>query len=265
MKKLVTFGSNGWMPSSSRETMSFAVEVSNSLVLFDLGTGVSRLDSQLGQELLKNYHEIIIFLSHYHMDHIIGLHYLPRFMVNKRVIMAGPGEYYYNLTIEKILEQICRSPYFSLELSSFPFDIQFQELKPGCCTVGGVDVDVTFLSHSAPCLGYKVEDVVYLTDTNTKCNPALTSFCKRSKLMLHEAMYDTLGFSELSSTLKADHSNALDVAQLASNSDVCALVLTHLNPAYSEMRLKNMLSDAQKIFARTTLATDLSIIPLINY
>lgn len=258
MKKLITFGSNGWMPNSNRETMSFAVEISNSLILFDLGTGISRLDSQLGQELLKNYQEVIIFLSHYHLDHIIGLHYLPRFMVDKRVTIAGPGKYYYDQTIEKMLEQICRSPYFSLELSSFPFDIQFQELKPGCCTFAGIDVDVTLLSHSAPCFGYKVEDVVYLTDT--KYNPTLTSFCKKSKLMLHEAMYDAMGFSELSSTLKAEHSNVLDVAKLASLSDVSTLVLTHLNPAYSEMRLENMLSDAQKIFAHTLLAKDLSVI-----
>jgi len=78
--------------------------------------------------------------------------------------------------------------------------------------------------------------------------------------MLHEAMYDAMGFSELSSTLKAEHSNVLDVAKLASLSDVSTLVLTHLNPAYSEMRLENMLSDAQKIFAHTLLAKDLSVI-----
>jgi ribonuclease BN (tRNA processing enzyme) len=71
----ITFlGTAGWMPNDQRETASIAVRVGSSLILLDAGTGIRRLVTD--PALHGGVESIHVMLSHFHLDHVVGLSYL---------------------------------------------------------------------------------------------------------------------------------------------------------------------------------------------
>ncbi len=73
--ELTVLGSAGWIPVGKRETACYAVRAGKSLLLLDAGTGVGKLLGE-SEALLHNIDEVHIILSHFHLDHVIGLTYL---------------------------------------------------------------------------------------------------------------------------------------------------------------------------------------------
>lgn len=260
MRKIIPFGTSGWMPTINRQTMCMAYEDSTSLIFFDIGTGISLLASQTGQKLLKRHHTIIILISHYHMDHIAGLLYLPRFLRDKRVIIAGPGKGIYKESTETILSNLSSSPFFATSFTQYPMNLSFFDVAIGRNTVNKLTFHAQLQDHSDPTLGYRINDIVYLTDTI----PSLSSFefIKGSNILIHESMLDKRDFNNALHDWQTKekpiiHSNADSVAELAKLAEVDKLILTHFNPSYSEQRLKNMLSEAKSKFSSTILAKEL--------
>jgi ribonuclease BN (tRNA processing enzyme) len=142
MKRVIALGTAGWMPTATRQTMCYAYETRKNLIIFDLGTGISRLSTKLGQELLRKYNPIYVFLSHYHLDHLAGLLYLPRFFKNNNVIVAGPGASIYGRSVQEILNGLSSRPYFALPLSEYSIKFEFVDLHQGKNRINSLDVEV---------------------------------------------------------------------------------------------------------------------------
>ena len=87
---LWVLGSAGWMPKAGQETSCFLLEAQGQLIMLDAGTGVANLE--LVPEVLQRYDRLSVLLSHYHVDHLVGLMYLKRFAADKRVDVYGPGK-----------------------------------------------------------------------------------------------------------------------------------------------------------------------------
>lgn len=112
MKRMVLFGSGGWIPSRHRDTMCVVVELGANLFVLDSGTGMRRFRDRIGHSLLGKYDTISIFLSHYHLDHIVGISYLPLNFTGKRVIFYAPEFVAEDQEPEKILARLFDSPIF---------------------------------------------------------------------------------------------------------------------------------------------------------
>lgn len=253
---VIPLGSGGWMPNRYRQTMCFAMSINSYLFIFDLGTGVSRFHSNIGQDLIKNHDRIIVLISHYHFDHIVGLQYLPKFFFNKKVIIGAPGKSLYNLSAKQRLSKVCSPPYFSTLLKDFPMDLKIVDIEPGVFEIEQVKIEAKLLKHSDPTLGYRVGNVTYIADTAYAPKRYL-DICKNSSVLLHEAMFDFDGFQEVQKIMEIDHSHGNQVAELAKDAGVKKLILTHLNPSYSRGRLNKMLIDAKTTFPNTELSNDL--------
>lgn len=262
--KLTIFGSMGWMPAEKRQTCCYCLEYNDRLIILDAGTGLSRFAEPAGQNLIKKYSEITLFLSHYHLDHIIGLIYLPRFFRDKIIHIAGPGKSIYGKSVEDILSQLITPPYFGRSLKKFPQEFRFYDLNEGEENVNGIYISSIVQEHRDPSLGIKINDsVCYITDTS--CSPQAASLAKNCQLLLHEswfdsqdyirAKYNSQSFPELKSLLKS-HSHIDGVVHTALQASVHTLVLIHLNPAYNESRLARMSNYAKQIFSRSVLAAD---------
>lgn len=115
--KLYALGTGGWIPTARRHTCTYLLEDKNQIILLDTGTGVSRLDEY--RYLIDKHDTINIIYSHYHLDHVIGLAYLPNWLSDKEIRIWGPGNNYYGKTCYEILSTITSSPYFSLPVSNF--------------------------------------------------------------------------------------------------------------------------------------------------
>jgi ribonuclease BN (tRNA processing enzyme) len=254
---LIALGTAGWMPTSTRETSCYALETPELVVFFDLGTGISRLASKEGQKMLAGHDQVLVLLSHYHLDHLAGLFYLPRFLEGKQVTIAGPGRQIYGRSAEAILTQLCSRPFFALSLTEFPMKLTFTDLHPGANSILGLDIQTRLQEHPDPSLGFRVLNVAYVTDT--PCAAESISLVEHCSILVHEAMLDAAGAIAAKSLGERVHSDAISVAKLATDASVKCLVLTHTNPAYSDSRLAHMLKSAQQIFARTFLASDLMV------
>ena len=77
--KIIPLGIGGWIPNEIRQTACVVVIKDSHAVVFDLGTGISRLLEGRLKDLLDGISKLDIFLSHYHLDHVVGLTWLPKF------------------------------------------------------------------------------------------------------------------------------------------------------------------------------------------
>jgi ribonuclease BN (tRNA processing enzyme) len=230
------------------------MEGCDTLVVFDAGTGIARFAEPWAQEVLKRHSKVLLLLSHYHIDHVAGLIYIPFFFKEKKICIAGPGKKIYGRSAEEILCELITPPYFGRRLTDFTIDLDVHDLDTGMNTIGGIKVETVLQEHSDPSLGLKVNDTVcYITDT--ACSGSSLDFISGSRLLLHETWLDRNDYKKDPNALLA-HSAIQQVAEMASRAGVESLLLIHLNPGYDEQRLIAMERDAQELFANAQLARD---------
>ena len=82
MMKIVFLGTNGWYDSATGNTVCILIETDEASILLDAGNGLYKADRYIGPEKPVN-----LFISHTHLDHIIGLHLLPNRRLQHQVIL----------------------------------------------------------------------------------------------------------------------------------------------------------------------------------
>ena len=257
----------GWIPVRGCHTCCYGLEYKETLIVFDAGTGMARFDEPRGQEILNRYDKILLLLSHYHLDHVAGLIYIPHFFKDKEVHIAGPGESLYGRSAKHILINLITPPYFGRPLLEFPMKLIFHDLGVGSIKIAGITIDTILQEHSDPSVGIKIDNkVCYLTDT--VCTASTADFARNCRLLLHETWFDTQDYRELTQQTQLSspspqaqealksHSSVSQVAAAALRAPVGQLVLIHLNPSYDEKRLLAMAREAREIFPNSVLAQD---------
>ncbi len=180
---LWVLGSAGWMPQAGQETSCFLLEAGEHLIMLDAGTGVANLD--LAAEVLARHDRLSVLLSHYHLDHVVGLMYLKRFAAGKRVDVYGPGRPVYPKTTEEYAGDLLQSALYSSGSSGFAREVRYYDYGGRDFDVCGLPVAVRPQIHSSPSFELRVGDLVtYATDTSF--DPAAWKDCVHSRLLLHE-------------------------------------------------------------------------------
>lgn len=161
----VTFlGTNGWYDTGTGNTVSVLVRTKRFDIIFDAGNGIAKADRSITQEK-----PVLLFLSHFHIDHIAGLHTLVKFRFRSGLrIFCQPGG-------TRLLDTLVNEP-FTVPFAKLPFSTRIVELDEGVHKVP-FTVECRPLIHPAPCYGYRVEIdgkvIAYCTDTGT-CDNAVT-------------------------------------------------------------------------------------------
>jgi ribonuclease BN (tRNA processing enzyme) len=212
--KVIFLGTNGWYDTSTGNTLCTLLETNDYYIVLDAGNGIYKLD-----EYLKDPKKpIYLFLSHFHLDHIEGLHILNKFNFDNNLHIYGqPGT-------RKILNTVINYPY-TVPFRELPFEVHLHEIKEGVHHLP-FEVECKFLPHASPCLGYrfKVDGriVSYCTDTGPHKN--VEELAYNSDLLITECslkMGDNYpGWP---------HLNPFDSVKIALKAHVKALVLTHFD------------------------------------
>jgi ribonuclease BN (tRNA processing enzyme) len=213
----ILLGSGGWIPTSRRETCCAYLREGDRVLLIDAGTGVQRLVED--PELLEGVGSVDIVLTHFHLDHVAGLSYLPA--LPARPTIWGPGEALSGTPTAAILGRLFGSPLFGAELDDIaavrevpaaPFEVRpFQ-----------ISTRVQRL-HTDPTLALRIGDALtYCTDTAADQGNA--DFARGGRLLLHEAWYDG------ASTDDPTHTAAGEAGRIARDAGVDELVLIHVSP-----------------------------------
>lgn len=160
----VTFlGTNGWFDTGAGNTISTLLQSEEFDIIFDAGNGIAKADRYISQKK-----PVFLFLSHFHLDHIEGLHTLCKFRFRKGLTIFGQP------TSADLLDRFVAEP-FTVPLKDLPFAVNVQELSAGTHEIP-FRVTCLPLVHPAPCFGYRLEldgkTVTYCTDTGV-CDNAV--------------------------------------------------------------------------------------------
>jgi ribonuclease BN (tRNA processing enzyme) len=237
-------GSGGWIPTSRRETCCAYLREGDHVLLLDAGTGVQRLVED--PVLLADAESLDIVLTHFHLDHVTGLSYLPALPVRPR--LWGPGRALTGTPTAAILGRLFGSPLFAATLDEVTAEVK--EVPPTPFETGPFPVSTRVQRlHTDPTLALRIGDeLTYCTDT--AADPDNADFARGSALLLHEAWYAE------DSTDDETHSAAGEAARIARDAGVERLMLIHVNPL--ERSDEQLLAAARAEFPNAAVGEDLA-------
>jgi ribonuclease BN (tRNA processing enzyme) len=257
--RLTMLGTQGWIPTTRRETTCIAVEDGGRLLLFDAGTGLGRLVEPPGSTMLQRAREFHLFLTHYHLDHVCGLAYLPALFADRPLTIHAPEAAVNNVDIEKGVGELIRHPYNpgSLDIPGLKLD----SLKEGANEVAGHEIRVRQQCHPDTTVAYRVDDAFVLA-TDTVYDPGTAEFARGVRLLLHESWIDGVeeqepGKERLVARAYKAHTSARQAASVAAAAGVGELFLIHLNPLMDEAYYQQEQAAARETFAATSVVPDL--------
>lgn len=248
-------GSGGWFPTAARETTSVFVRAGGRGLLIDAGTGARRLltDSKLVEGLTS----LDVVLTHFHLDHVCGLLYLPGLVtigaLENPPRAWAPGKWLYEIPSTELLDRVLLPP-----MSPFPGPAVevVHELNPGAQQIGPFEIRALAQQrHWGPTAGLRINDeLAFITDTAREAEHA--SLAHGVTHLLHQA------WSTSAAPIFSDHdATARDAAMTASDSAVQSLTLIHLNPLGD---FDAILADARETFVGAELGEDGHRIRLSN-
>ncbi len=257
--RLTMLGTQGWIPTQRRETTSLAVLDGDRLLIFDAGTGLGRLVEAPASALLRQAAESHLFLTHYHLDHVCGLAYLPGLFADTTLHIHVPEPSINGVDVERGIGELIRHPYNpgKLELPGLTVDA----LREGINEVAGHQVHVRQQCHPDTTVAYRVDDAFVLA-TDTVSDPETAEFARGVRLLLHESWIDGVeeeqaGKEELVARAYKAHTSARQAARIAAEAGVDELFLIHLNPLMDEAYYQQEQTSAREIFPGTSIVPDL--------
>jgi ribonuclease BN (tRNA processing enzyme) len=218
---LTILGGGGWFPAHGRHTAAALLRTGQHAIMIDAGTGISRLVER--PELIDGLERLDIVLSHFHLDHIAGLAYLPALDLCPQTTVWGPGKLLYDAATFDVLERLTHEPVHPVPLEQQ--DINVRDLPAGELELAGVRVTTRRQDrHTAPSLAFRFNDqLTWITDT--AYDPDSAAFAAGCELLAHEAWYVT------AEPRNEDiHSSAAEAAQVAASAGIERLLLIHLPP-----------------------------------
>jgi ribonuclease BN (tRNA processing enzyme) len=232
--RLVPLGTNGYMPSGGRHTMSFLVLGPDQALLLDAGTGVARFLEPEIRALLRPYRSLEVLLTHYHLDHVVGLVYLIGAWRDRPIRIWGPAPPLCDCGPRAAIGKLLNPPLCGLPLAEFPMPVEIVELGGESAEIAGLPIRLRRQDHPGGSVGVRLGDALaYVTDT--AADPATVDLARGVDLLMHEVWK--------TDAEKADapgHSPVGRVAALARRAGVRRLMPVHHFPGRSEEQLREI-------------------------
>jgi ribonuclease BN (tRNA processing enzyme) len=240
--RLRLLGSGGFVPTDRRETACALLRHENEALLIDAGTGARRLWSE--PELLDGIERLDVVLTHFHLDHTVGLFYLAGLEVPLEV--WGGGEVLESIPTADLVRTLVGSPFAP---PSFADELPpVRELAVGTTQIGAFEVQARVQPrHANRTLALRVGDALAWC-TDTAYDEENVAFAHGVELLCHEA------FDAGDHTDGPGHTASGEAARLAEAAAAERLVLIHVNPELDDDEA--LLAFARPRFAASEVATD---------
>ncbi|NPU86208.1 MAG: MBL fold metallo-hydrolase [Syntrophaceae bacterium] len=237
-------GTNGWYDTETGNTICTLIRTDHWEILLDAGYGIAKADRYLAAEPENS---TVLLLSHFHLDHVAGLHTLAKFRFPKGLIIAGPDG------SRQTLNVLVNAP-FTIPLADLSYPVDVLELPDD---LGRIPFPLLALPlrHTGITLGFRIEaeglTVAYCPDTGY-CENAL-SLARGADLLIAECAYRSGQGNE-----DWPHLNPETAARIALEAGARRLVLVHFEawtyPTFRERDESE--AAARRIFAETLAARD---------
>jgi len=234
--QLAPLGTNGYFPSHGRQTMSFLVLTAKQALLLDAGTGVARLLEPPVAAAVAGYRDLDIVLSHYHLDHVAGLSYLPAVWPRGRIRIFGPADPMVESDPRTALERLLAPPLFPVKIEAFPAAVELIPVREHELRIGELQLRCWAQPHAGGSMGIRIGDeIAYVTDTGVDAERL--EWVRGVRLLMHELW---LTDEEAAREKIAGHSSLGAVAGYARQAGANHLMLVHHHPRHDNDEVRRM-------------------------
>ncbi|MDI6732266.1 MAG: ribonuclease Z [Candidatus Margulisbacteria bacterium] len=240
--KVAFLGTNGWYDTKTGNTLCILIETPHEYVILDAGNGIYKID-----QYMKEDKPIHLFLSHFHLDHIIGLHILAKFSFPQGMtIHCAKGG-------KRLLNKFVANP-LTAHLGEIKLKVKIAELGKKNPSVPFLEKQL-FLHHKAPCLGFRFnfggKVISFIPDTGI-CDNAI-KLAQNADLLITES-----AFLPGHNSAEWPHLNPETGALIAKKAKAKKLALVHFDAAeYPTMKERKMADKCvKKLFKNSFAAVD---------
>jgi phosphoribosyl 1,2-cyclic phosphodiesterase len=229
-------------------------------LIFDAGTGIRQLGNALVQAAIGT--DFDIFLSHAHIDHVVGLPFFAPLFVTGQVVRVWAGSLQPTGGVEKAVRKLMSAPFFPLQVDALHAELEFHDIAAGSVVHPrpGVTLRTALLNHPGGAIGYRIEyggrAVAYVTDvelTDGPADPALLALTKDAALLIIDATYTD---TELTSRAGWGHSSWQQGVRLAEAAGAKQLCLFHHDPDHDDAFMDNIKAAAEAARPGTIVARE---------
>lgn len=232
-KMIINHGVRGSVPNSSPHTLKYGgntpcveLKTKKFQLIFDCGSGFSKVD-------FSNNLETIIFISHFHHDHIQGLPFNNFEKVKNKKILITSAHSNKDIVYAN-LSKYYSSPYFPVDFLEISNIFEFVDFNDVISRFGDLKINSIDLNHPGNCSGYSVtikdKKFCYLLDNEYDENQKkdLIKFCNYSDTIIWDGMFLE---SELKDKKGWGHSSIEQGMIFAKEIDVKNFIISHHSPS----------------------------------
>ena len=243
---IINHGVRGSTPNPSQNNLIFGgntpcveIKTQKYQLIFDCGSGFSKVN-------FSNDLETILFISHFHHDHIQGLAFNNyNTAIDKKITLTSAHSS--KTDTYKNLSAYYSNPYFPVNFIEIINRFDFLDFEQVVNNFEDLNINSIDLNHPGNCSGYSItsneKKFCYLLDNEYQDiqEEKLINFCDQSETIIWDGMFLD---SELSDKRGWGHSSIEQGINLSDKIDVKNFLISHHSPSRDDKEIKNM----EKIF-----------------
>jgi phosphoribosyl 1,2-cyclic phosphodiesterase len=259
------WGVRGSIPCSESGTSRYGgntscveVRCGHHLLIFDAGSGLRHLGATLANEPT----DIDLFLSHCHIDHLIGLPFFTPVFDEHRRIRLWAGGLQSSGGLKAAVDKMMSFPLFPIGTDTTKGISAFNDFARGDVLRPRENIVIrsAMLDHPGGATGYRIEyggkAMCYLTDNDLGYgapDPAIVALAKDAALVITDATYTD---AELPDHAGWGHSSWQQAIRLADTANVKALCLFHHDPDHDDTMMDAIAAEAARTRTGTIVARE---------
>jgi phosphoribosyl 1,2-cyclic phosphodiesterase len=259
------WGVRGSIPCPGPETSRYGgntscveVRCGDHLLIFDAGSGLRKL----GEELVDSQpsQNIDLFLSHGHVDHLIGLPFFAPLFQNGRHMRIWAAGFEEIGGTRGAVSRLMSFPLFPIGVETMNGNVTFHDFRRGDALTPHKDVVIrtASLNHPGGATAYRVEynnrAICYMTDSELDAvEPSWLALAKDADILIMDATYTN---EELPQHKGWGHGSWQQVVDFADAAGVKTLCLFHHDPDHSDAVMDQIAADVAAVRAGTIVARE---------
>lgn len=247
--KVIFLGTNGWYSTPTGDTPCILIDAEDHYVVLDAGNGIYKLDNHI-----KDDKPIAVFISHFHIDHVSGLHSLAKFKFKQGLdVYVGNGR---AKDFQTLVNAPFTIPYKPIEgvVGQLKTEIRLRELSE----MGeNISLRATAIEqyHAYVDHGYRIEIEEKIIAYTGDCGltDSLNKLAEKADLLITECAWKKVPEDD-----NWGHLDPIRAATIAKEAGAKQLILTHFDASvYTTLEDREWAEEeARKIFPNTTAALD---------